>query len=214
MGRERQAALAPLALSRNPDTPSLEEWLRGEGETSREKAFRGIKSPQMAILRVGNQTNTGPATTVRLRGPAISTRSGDAGSRVKGGSHGKRPRITRNRSPKRNLYQEDTLAERFMEWVRTELIWYAGSFTFHLLLLSSLLLLGNVAGKAIQSEAPVSSRRTKREAGDRSAAVGEVRHRRNAGGPHGVDHGNADDGEAGRRSAGRRIQRRQRGIRA
>ena len=56
--------------------------------------------------------------------------------------------------PEEELYQEDTLAERFMEWVRTELIWYAGSFTFHLLLLSSLLLLGNVAGKAIQGDAP------------------------------------------------------------
>ena len=28
-----------------------------------------------------------------------------------------------------------------MDWVRTDLIWYAGSFTFHLLLMSSLLLL-------------------------------------------------------------------------
>ena len=35
---------------------------------------------------------------------------------------------------------EDTLSERFMDWVRTDLIWYAGSFTFHLLLMSSLLL--------------------------------------------------------------------------
>ena len=35
------------------------------------------------------------------------------------------------------LDQEDTLSERFMDWVRTELIWYAGSFTFHLLLLSA-----------------------------------------------------------------------------
>ena len=56
--------------------------------------------------------------------------------------------------PEEELYREDTLSERFMEWVRTELIWYAGSFTFHLLLLSSLLLLGNVAGKAIQGEGP------------------------------------------------------------
>ena len=100
--------------------------------------------------------------------------------------------------PEEELYQEDTLAERFMEWVRTELIWYAGSFTFHLLLLSSLLLLGNVAGKAIQGDAPGFDSADKEEkTDDRSAAVGEVRHRRNARGPHGVDHGNADDGEAG-----------------
>ena len=52
------------------------------------------------------------------------------------------------------LYQGDTLAERFMEWVRTDLIWYAGSFTFHLLLLSSLLLLGNVTARTIQGEGP------------------------------------------------------------
>ena len=35
---------------------------------------------------------------------------------------------------------EDSLSERFMDWVRTDLIWYAGSFTFHLLLMSTLLL--------------------------------------------------------------------------
>ena len=52
------------------------------------------------------------------------------------------------------LCQGDSLAERFMEWVRTEAIWYAGSFTFHLLLLSSLLLLGNVAARAIQGDGP------------------------------------------------------------
>ena len=33
MGRDRQVALAPLALSGNPDAPSLDEWLRGEGES-------------------------------------------------------------------------------------------------------------------------------------------------------------------------------------
>ena len=33
MGRDRQVALAPLALSRNPDTPSLEEWLGGEDDS-------------------------------------------------------------------------------------------------------------------------------------------------------------------------------------
>ena len=30
-------------------------------------------------------------------------------------------------------FQEETLSERFMDWVRTELVWYAGSFSFHLL---------------------------------------------------------------------------------
>ena len=38
---------------------------------------------------------------------------------------------------------EETLWERFMDWVRTELVWYAGSFSFHLLALSVLLLLPN-----------------------------------------------------------------------
>ena len=43
------------------------------------------------------------------------------------------------------LYRDETLSERFMDWVRTELVWYAGSFTLHLLLISALLLLGNIA---------------------------------------------------------------------
>ena len=37
----------------------------------------------------------------------------------------------------------DTWTDRFGDWVRNELIWYAASFTFHLLGLSALLLLGN-----------------------------------------------------------------------
>jgi hypothetical protein len=37
--------------------------------------------------------------------------------------------------------QDDTPGTRFAEWVRTELVWYAGSFTIHLLGLSLLLLL-------------------------------------------------------------------------
>lgn len=49
---------------------------------------------------------------------------------------------------------EDTLGARFMEWVRTELVWYAGSFTFHLLGLSILLLLGNFASDAVIGDAP------------------------------------------------------------
>ena len=43
-------------------------------------------------------------------------------------------------------FQEETLSERFMDWVRTELVWYAGSFSFHLLALSLLLLLPNFGG--------------------------------------------------------------------
>ena len=39
-------------------------------------------------------------------------------------------------------FVEETLSERFMDWVRTELVWYAGSFTIHLLGLSLLLLVG------------------------------------------------------------------------
>ena len=71
--------------------------------------------------------------------------------------------------PEEELYQEDSLAERFMEWVRTELIWYAGSFTFHLLLLSSLLLLGNVAARGIQGDAPGFDSTQKEDKGEKTA---------------------------------------------
>ena len=36
--------------------------------------------------------------------------------------------------------EDDSLAERIADWARTELVWYAGSFTIHLLGLSLLLL--------------------------------------------------------------------------
>ena len=51
--------------------------------------------------------------------------------------------------------QEETLSERFMDWVRTELVWYAGSFSFHLLALSILLLLPNFGSHDNQGDAPV-----------------------------------------------------------
>ena len=51
--------------------------------------------------------------------------------------------------------QEETLWERFVDWVRTELVWYAGSFSFHLLALSILLLLPNFGGGDNQGDAPV-----------------------------------------------------------
>ena len=51
--------------------------------------------------------------------------------------------------------QEETLSERFMDWVRTELVWYAGSFSFHLLALSLLLLLPNMGHQDNQGDAPV-----------------------------------------------------------
>src|SRR5271157_5963582 len=53
------------------------------------------------------------------------------------------------------LFQEETRWERFMDWVRTELVWYAGSFSFHLLALSILLLLPNFANQDNQGDAPV-----------------------------------------------------------
>ena len=40
---------------------------------------------------------------------------------------------------------DETLASRLMDWVRGELVWYAGSFTVHLLGLSLLLLMGSFA---------------------------------------------------------------------
>ena len=52
-------------------------------------------------------------------------------------------------------FQEETLSERFMDWVRTELVWYAGSFSFHLLALSVLLLLPNFGRQDNQGDAPV-----------------------------------------------------------
>ena len=52
------------------------------------------------------------------------------------------------------LLEDESLSARFMEWVRTELVWYAGSFTFHLLGLSILLLMGNFASNAMVNDAP------------------------------------------------------------
>ena len=52
-------------------------------------------------------------------------------------------------------FQDETLSERFMDWVRTELVWYAGSFSFHLLLLSILLLLPNFGNGDNPGDAPV-----------------------------------------------------------
>ena len=48
-----------------------------------------------------------------------------------------------------DLEEGDSFSERFMDWVRTDLVWYAGSFTAHLLAMSLLLLLGNYAAKVI-----------------------------------------------------------------
>ena len=49
----------------------------------------------------------------------------------------------------------ETFSERFMDWVRADLVWYAGSFTAHLLAMSLLLLMGNMAAKVIiVGEAP------------------------------------------------------------
>jgi hypothetical protein len=52
-------------------------------------------------------------------------------------------------------FQEETRWERFTDWVRTELVWYAGSFSFHLLALSVLLLLPNFSHQDNQGDAPV-----------------------------------------------------------
>jgi hypothetical protein len=50
---------------------------------------------------------------------------------------------------------DETLSEHFMDWIRTELVWYAGSFSFHLLLLSFLLLVPRAIDKGDQGDAPV-----------------------------------------------------------
>ena len=51
--------------------------------------------------------------------------------------------------------QEETLGERFMDWVRTEFVWYAGSFSFHLILLSALLLIPNLRETDTPGDAPI-----------------------------------------------------------
>ncbi len=48
--------------------------------------------------------------------------------------------------------ETETLRDRFEDWVRNELVWYAGSFSFHLLALSVLLLLPNVGGNHDQDD--------------------------------------------------------------
>jgi hypothetical protein len=65
--------------------------------------------------------------------------------------------VANNPSPieDEDQFQEETLSERFMDWVRTELVWYAGSFSFHLLALSVLLLLPSISGQENQGDAPV-----------------------------------------------------------
>ena len=57
-------------------------------------------------------------------------------------------------SPDEDRFHDETLAEHFIDWVRTELVWYAGSFTFHLFALSILLLLPNLGGNSDQGDAP------------------------------------------------------------
>ncbi len=49
----------------------------------------------------------------------------------------------------------EPLSERFMDWVRTELVWYAGSFSFHLLALSALLLMPTLHEPGDQNDVPV-----------------------------------------------------------
>ena len=51
--------------------------------------------------------------------------------------------------------QQDFLSEHLLDWLRTELVWYAGSFSFHLLGLSLLLLLPNCGGPDQRSEVPL-----------------------------------------------------------
>ena len=51
-------------------------------------------------------------------------------------------------------FEEETTWECFKDWVRTELVWYAGSFSLHLIGLSALLLLPSVGGGLGQDETP------------------------------------------------------------
>ena len=76
-----------------------------------------------------------------------------------------------------NLEGSETFSERFMDWVRTDLVWYAGSFTAHLLAMSLLLLLGNMAAKVIVvGEAPSFDPAKVEEPKRKIASCGEVPH--------------------------------------
>ena len=50
--------------------------------------------------------------------------------------------------------ETETLLAPFVDWVRTELVWYAGSFTVHLMALSLLLLLGPIVSRGGTDDAP------------------------------------------------------------
>ena len=76
-------------------------------------------------------------------------------------------------------FAEETLSERFMDWVRTELVWYAGSFTVHLLGLSLLLLVGfstheNMGDAPVfESKAPDEPEKKEPEKFDKKFDIGE-----------------------------------------
>ena len=53
-----------------------------------------------------------------------------------------------------NEDRQETLRQGFVDWMRTELVWYAGSFSLHLLGLSILLLLPNVGNGPVQDDSP------------------------------------------------------------
>ena len=85
-------------------------------------------------------------------------------------------------------FQEETLSERFMDWVRTDLVWYAGSFSFHLLALSMVLLLPNFSNQDNQGDAPVLEAQARRRGAEGTREVrqgGDWRNRGNA--PCGVE---------------------------
>ena len=73
----------------------------------------------------------------------------------KGDRSWQKPRTTRCRSRTKISLRKKPSWERFLDWVRTELVWYAGSFSFHLLGLSVLLLLPNFGGSDNPDDATV-----------------------------------------------------------
>ncbi len=75
--------------------------------------------------------------------------------------------------------QQETLSQVFMDWVRTELVWYAGSFSFHLLALSVLLLLPNFGGDQNRGDAVTFESKVEEEVKDKGdidtdTVVGEM----------------------------------------
>ncbi len=81
--------------------------------------------------------------------------------------------------PDEEQYEDDdSLGARFMDWVRTELVWYAGSFTFHLFGLSLLLLIPSAISDSAEDTRSFDEVEGRQAGQRRAAEVRQVRDRR------------------------------------